>query len=124
MNSWSLEQRDEINTLSAELFKRVAESEEPPYANHARYMLASRLIQEEEYDKAMQLIEKMPLYDNIDKRQLEISLYMKKRNTEEAGKLLELKLNQLLQEAFLQINNLAVIAVWEKYTFAKERRSR
>lgn len=90
-----------MDALSEKLFRRVAVSDEPEYANRARYVLASRLIQEEEYDQAMQLIKKMPAYDNLDKRQLEIAICMKKGNLEEAGKLLEQKLNQLIQEAFL-----------------------
>ena len=76
-------------------------------------MLASRLIQEEEYDRAGQLIDKIPPYDGLDKRQLQISMEMKKKNGEAAGKLLEQKINQLLQEVFLQLNQLAIVAVWE-----------
>ena len=107
------EQKEEVTALTTELFERVAASDDPEYANRARYMLASRLIQEERYEQAMQLIEKMPQYDGMDKRQLEISIHMKKREAGEAGKLLELKINQLIQDVFLQLNNLAIIAVWE-----------
>ena len=107
------EQKEEVNSFTAELFARVAASDDPEYANRARYMLASRLIQEENYDQAMQLIEKMPEHDGLDKRQLEISIHIKKRESGKAGRLLEQKINQLLQEVFLQLNNLATIAVWE-----------
>lgn len=110
----SEEQREEIQALSRELFERVAESDEPEYANRARYMLASRLIQEENYDRAMQMIEKVPVYDGLDKCQLEILLYMKKKDAEQAGKLLERKIYQLIQETFLMLNHLATVAVWEK----------
>lgn len=113
INTCSSEERNEMNTLSAELLKRVSAAENCEYANRARYMLASQMIQEEEYDQAIQLIEKMPYYNGMDKQQLEILLYMKKRNAKEAGKLLERKLNQLIQEVFLHLNNLAISAVWE-----------
>lgn len=107
------EQKEEVTALTEELFERVAASEDYEYANHARFMLASRFIQEEKYDQAMQLIEKMPKYDGLDRQQLEISVHMKKKEVEEAGKLLEQKINQLIQEVFVQLNNLAMIAVWE-----------
>lgn len=107
------EQKEEVNVLATELYERVAASDVPEYANRARFMLASRLIQEENYDQAKQLIEKMPQYDGLDKRHLEISIHMKKRESEKAGKLLEQKINQLIQEVFLQLDQLAAIAVWE-----------
>lgn len=107
------EQKEEVNALAEKLYERVSDSEDPEYANRARFMIASRLIQEEDYDQAMQLIEKMPPYENQDRRQLEISIHMKKKESEEAGRLLEQKINQLIQEVFLQLNNLAIIAVWE-----------
>lgn len=107
------EQKDEVNDAVTELYERVAASDESEYANRARFMLASRLIQEENYEQAKELIDKMPQYDGLDKRQLEISIHMKKREAGEAGKLLEQKINQLIHEVFLQLDQLAVIAVWE-----------
>ena len=107
------EQQERNTAVAVELFERVAESDDPAYANRARYMLASRLIQEEEYDRAGQLIDKIPTYDGLDKGQLQISMEMKKKNAGAAGKLLEQKINQLLQEVFLQLDQLATIAVWE-----------
>lgn len=107
------EQREEAKGFAEKLYERVAESDEPGYASAARYMLASRLIMEEDYDQAMQLIEKIPPYNSLDRRQLEISVHMQKRETKEAGKLLEQKINQLLQEVLLQLDRLAMIAVWE-----------
>lgn len=107
------EQQERNTAVAVELFERVAESDDPAYANRARYMLASRLIQEEEYDRAGQLIDKIPTYDGLDKGQLQISMEMKKKNAGAAGKLLEQKINQLLQEVFLQLNQLATVAVWE-----------
>lgn len=94
------EQQERNTAVAVELFERVAESDDPAYANRARYMLASRLIQEEEYDRAGQLIDKIPTYDGLDKGQLQISMEMKKKNAGAAGKLLEQKINQLLQEVF------------------------
>lgn len=107
------EQQGANTAFSVELFTRVAESDDPVYANRARYMLASRFIQEKEYDRAGQLIDKIPTYDGLDKRQLQIAMEMKKKNAGAAGKLLEQKINQLLQEVFLQLDQLATIAVWE-----------
>lgn len=114
MFSGTEEQKEENAAYARELYERVAASDVPVYANHARYMLASQLIQEEQYDQAGQLIDKIPAYDGLDKRQLQISMDMKQKNAEAAGKLLEKKINQLIQEVFLQLNNLATVAVWEK----------
>lgn len=108
------EETQKNHELAAELYERVAASDDPTYAHRARFMMASRKIQQEEYDSAQELIDQIPAYDGLDKRQLQIMLYIKQNRTEEAGKLLEKKLNSLLQEVYLQLNYLATVAVREK----------
>lgn len=75
--------------------------------------LAAMYIQEEAYEKAEELIERLPEYQSIDKRQLQISMYMKEGKNQEAAELLERKLNGLIQEVFLMLDQLATVSVRE-----------
>ena len=59
------------------------------------------------------MIDLLPEYDGLDKRQLQISMLMKQKKSEEAAELLEKKLNSSIQEVFLLLNSLATVAVWE-----------
>lgn len=107
------EQIQKYNDYAMELYRRVEESGDPAYVNRARYTLASRAIQNEDYAKAEKLIDLLPKYDALDKRQLQIAMFMKQRKDREAAELLERKLNASLQEVFLLLNNLSTVAVWE-----------
>ena len=107
------EQIQKKHAYASELYERVVQCDDPVCGNRARYMLASEAIQNEEYDKAQELIAQLPEYNTLDKRQLQISMYMKQRKNAEAAELLECKLNFALQEVFLLLNHLATVAVWE-----------
>lgn len=107
------EQIQRYNDYALELYQRVEECGDPKYINSARFVLASRAIQNEDYEEAQRLIGLLPEYDTIDKRQLQISMFMQQKKNKEAAELLERKLNASIQEIFLLLNNLATVAVWE-----------
>lgn len=108
------EQIQKSNDYAIELYERVEKCDDSVYVNCARYALASKLIQDEDYENAQQLIDLLPEYDALDKRELQISMHMKRKKNKEAAELLERKLNCSLQEVFLLLNNLATVAVWEE----------
>lgn len=108
------EQIRKSNAYAIELYERVETCDDPIYVNRARYVLASRWIQEENYEKAQKMIDLLPEYNGLDKRQLRISMLMKQKKSEEAAELLEKKLNSSIQEVFLLLNSLATVAVWEE----------
>ena len=59
---------------------------------HAMFMLASEYIQSGEYEKAQKMLDELPQYDEIDKRQLQIQLYLKKEQYQEVEKILHIQL--------------------------------
>lgn len=107
------EQEEEYQKYILELYERTAECKDTVYAERARYMIASKKIQEEDYDGAQRMIDMFPEYTGLDRRQLEITMFMKQKKSKEAAKALEQKLNRSIQEVFLLLNQLSVTAVWE-----------
>ncbi|OUN26646.1 helix-turn-helix domain-containing protein [Blautia sp. An81] len=111
--SYPEEKAEEAWDLAVSLLERAIQCGDKNAADWSRYALASIYIQDEDYEKAQELIDMLPEYQSMDKRQLQISLCMKEKKNQEAAKLLERKLNGLLQEAFLLLDQLAVVAVRE-----------
>ena len=111
--SFPEEKVEEVQALAVSLLERAMECEDKNAADLSRYALAAMYIQEEAYEKAGELIEQLPEYQSIDKRQLQISMYMKEGKNQEAAELLERKLNSLIQEVFLMLDQLATASVRE-----------
>lgn len=65
------------------------------------------------YERAEEYLQRLPEYSSLDKRQLQISMYMKQEKNEEAARLIEQKLNGSVVEVYLLLNNLATVAVRE-----------
>lgn len=113
MFGYTGEQKDRIHHWAMELYERASGCDDQNIADMSNYALASMYIEDEEYEKAEKLISYLPDYRSLDKRQLQISMYMKQKRPEEASDLLEKKLIGLLQEVFLNLDQLATAAVWE-----------
>ena len=111
--SFPEEKVEEVQALAVSLLERAMECEDKNAADLSRYALAAMYIQEEAYEKAGEHIEQLPEYQSIDKRQLQISMYMKEGKNQEAAELLERKLNSLIQEVFLMLDQLATASVRE-----------
>lgn len=107
------EELEKNQAFAVELYERAITCGKPATADLARHGLASMYIQEGAYEKAEELISRLPEYQAPDRRQLLISMYMKQKRYEDAAKLLEGKLNGQLQEVFLMLDQLAVAAVRE-----------
>lgn len=104
---------EEVQDLVISLYERAAGCEDQQVRDLSRYALASIYIQDKEYEKAQKLIDMLPQHQSMDKRQLQITMYMVEKKNEEAAQILEQKLSSLLQEVFLLLDQLAVVAVRE-----------
>lgn len=99
-----------------ELYKRVEQCGDVMYASRARYMLASRLIQSGAYEEAQKLIDLMPEPNGLNKRDLQIEIHMQKEEYQEAGEMLEKRLQVNLQENIMLLNRLVTVSVREHAT--------
>lgn len=69
---------------------RLTQSNDSVIRNGANYMLASRAIGGQQYDKAQEHLDQLPnRHDTPDKRLLQASIYLGRNQAEEAVKLLE-----------------------------------
>lgn len=96
-----------------ELYKRVEKCGNPSFEKRARYMLASASIQAEDYERAQELLDRIPENDGLDKSQLMITMWMQQNKNQEAAELLERNINIKIQDIFLLLNGLASVAVRE-----------
>lgn len=110
---FSEEENRKANILAVSLYERAMGCKEQKFVELSRYALASMYIMEEKYEKATELANLLPDYQQLDKRQLQISIYMKQKKYEEAARLMEVKLYGLIQEVFLNLDQLACAAVCE-----------
>lgn len=95
------------------LYEMVGQLDCEPYAGRAHYMLASNAISEKDYEKAQELLDRIPKYDGLDKRMLQARLLEKKEQYTEAAKIYEGKLSAMLNELQVPLMQLIHIAVME-----------
>lgn len=74
------------------LYQRAANSDDERVRNKATYMLASKYIGRGEYDKAQEMLDMLPEYSALDKRQLQANLWIEQGKLTEAAELLERKM--------------------------------
>lgn len=80
-------------------YERLSQSEETVIRNGVNFMLASRAIGEEEYDKAQGYLDLMPNRDDTpDKKMLQAGIYMAQNRAGEAAALLERMLLRSISE--------------------------
>lgn len=89
------EERETAQKQITELYERSAESRDPAVRDGAVFMLASKAIQREDWDRAEALLDRLPERSALDKRQLKANLLMGQGRPAEAVELLEMRcLNQ------------------------------
>ncbi|MCD2492443.1 helix-turn-helix domain-containing protein [Lacrimispora sp. NSJ-141] len=71
------------------LYERAAQSSDESIRMGARFMLASKYITKENFEKAQEMLNLLPEPNVLDKRQLQASLLEKEGKTEEAEKIHE-----------------------------------
>ena len=73
------------------LYHRVLNSPNQNEKNYAQSMLISKYIQRKEYEKAEEMLQSLPEKTSVDKKQLQINLFLSRGKLEEAAKLEEEK---------------------------------
>lgn len=107
------EEQETIREYITGLYERTVQCEDPVYSNQARYMLASEKIRTGEYEKAQELLKPLPDTPALDKKDLQIQIWMQQGNNLEAAVWLETKLRTNLQKNLMLLDRLAQIAVKE-----------
>lgn len=74
------------------LYERAAQCGESAYAVNAAFMLASKYINSGEYDRAQEMLDRLPEYNPLDKRDLQAALLVKRGQLTQAAELTERKL--------------------------------
>ena len=96
------------------LYERVVKSDDEQFRSGAIFMLASKYIGYEEYDKAQEMLDLLPEKTAVDKTQLQANLWIKQNRLAEAAQLLESKLWLMgINEIPIILMNLADIALKE-----------
>jgi thioredoxin-like negative regulator of GroEL len=96
------------------LYERAAKSDNEQIRNKAVFMLASKYIGHEEYDKAQEMLDLLPERSAMDKKQLQANLWIKQGKLSEATELLERKLLMIVSnEIQIILISLADIALKE-----------
>lgn len=88
------EYRDAIESL----YQRASCSQEPNIRNQAYSMLISRCRARKEYDKAQELLDHLPEDSSVDKKQLQVTLFMECGKLDEAVRLEEEKLLSMVNK--------------------------
>lgn len=88
------------------LYEQVPQSGDPALANRARYMLASKCLQQGDCAHAQELLAQMPDAEVPDRRTLQADLYAKQGETAEAAALLERLALKQLSETLMTVTKL------------------
>jgi len=91
------------------MYERVATSDDDTLKNKALYMLVSKYIEKENFEKAQKFLDSMPQRSALDKKSLQARLYFREKKFPDAAKLLEQKLMSTLNE--LQMTIISLIEV-------------
>lgn len=113
MSGMTDEQKQSYQEQIFSLYERLAESDDPKTANGANFMLASKLIQKEEYENAQVILNRMPEWDALDKRGMQAEVWAKTGKPTEAAKLLERTLLLNFQQNQVTLISLVQIAMRE-----------
>lgn len=97
LNIFGDENKEEYEEKIEKLFVRASTSEDIEIKNQANSILISKFIERKEYEKAQSLIDTLP-NNTVDKKHVQLQLYMKQNRNEESLKLLESKLINSLTE--------------------------
>lgn len=121
MSNLSEAENENFRIQITALYKRVAQCDDLALANGARYMLASKFLQQGDNKKAQEMLEQMPDANMPDKRTLQADLLVNEGKTSEAAALLERMTLTKLQEILMMLTKLIPLLVIEgKVEIAEE----
>lgn len=95
------------------LYELVGQSDHAQYKNQANYMLASRAINDEDYTKAQEILDRLPEYHGLDKGMLQAKLWVEEGKYNDAAQLYEQKMISNVNELQAPLFQLIRIAVEE-----------
>ena len=103
--------REKCDSKIQQMYERVGDSGNSQYAAHSNYMLAARAIQEQRYDQAQKLLDRMPEYSVLDKKLLQANLWMETGKEKDAEKIYASKVLSGLSQIQAPLGRLIEIAV-------------
>lgn len=112
-SQFASQQKEYYDQEIQHLYEVVGNSDNLEYANRANYMLAARAISDEAYEKAQEILDRLPEYNALDKRTLQANLWMKEGKYDEAAKVYERKILSSINEIQLSLVQLIRIAIEE-----------
>ena len=113
MSGLTEEQKKPYFAKTTALFESAANSDDPEIADSARFMLASRHIQKEQYAQAQKMLDRLPAHSNMDKRGMQATIWAKEGKTAEAAALLERKILWNLQDNLATLSQLVKLNMTE-----------
>ncbi|MBD7913376.1 helix-turn-helix domain-containing protein [Clostridium cibarium] len=109
----SIDDKEPYEKQITALYERVAKSDNDQVRDNAIYMLASKYLARTECEKAQEMLELLPERTALDKTELEARLFIKQDKLDEAARLLERKLLNVVSEVQMILMNLAEIEIKE-----------
>lgn len=105
---------DHYKTATESLYQRVLDSPDQAIRSQAQSILISKCMERKEYAKAEEMLHSLPDQGPVDKKQLQVNLYMAYGKLEEAAKLEEEKLLSAINEIQTILMTLMEIACREE----------
>lgn len=107
------EERERYGERLETLYRRVAQAGSGPLRDQAQYMLASKMMERQDFAGAQSLLDCLPTQPPYDREAMQATLYRKQGKRSEAAKLLEGKLLHGANDCFNALLSLAEIALEE-----------
>ncbi len=107
------EERERYGERLEALYRRVAQAGSGPLRDQAQYMLASKMMERQDFAGAQSLLDCLPTQPPYDREAMQATLYRKQGKRSEAAKLLEGKLLHGANDCFNALLSLAEIALEE-----------
>lgn len=113
LNIYSKEDCSALQDDVERLYERAAQSTDAEVRDQARSLLIFKYIDREEYERAESLLKELPEESLMDKNQIRIKLFMKQKQWEDAGRILESRLLKRLNDIQAALMDLMTIAYEE-----------
>lgn len=109
----SMEDKEAYKNQITALYERAAKSDNDKVRDKAIYMLVSKYLASMEYEKAQEMLDLLPETTTLDKTNFQARLFILQEKFEDAAKLLERKLFNVVNDMQMILMNLAEIEIKE-----------
>lgn len=107
------EQREQYGEQLEALYRRVAQGGCGPLRDQARYMLASKKMERQDFMGAQSILDSLPARSSYDREAMQATLYRRQGKRAEAARLLESRLLHSANDCYTALLSLAEIAFEE-----------